>query len=232
MDQELRQDFMASCEVRSAFYRFLASVYLKELNEEQITALATMTVPGDTSLTAGYSLMKDYLSHYPPTPTEISVRQSLAVDYASTFLGAGHYEKLIAPPYESVFLSPAHILMQEPRDEVVRAYAAEGVRIDPADDTPEDHMGFELQFMAELLDRQAAALESENLDEARRLGGVSQDFLQDHLAKWTPLLCNAIDEHARTDFYKGVSSITRNFIQDEVELLPKILEALDEASEK
>lgn len=229
MDQELRQDLLACLDMRGAFYRFLASTYLKELTEEQIAAVRDMTVPEENSLSVGYSLMKDYIVHCPP---ELDVRQNLAVDYASTFLGAGHYEKLIAPPYESVFLSPAHILMQEPRDEVVRAYAAEGVRIDPADDTPEDHMGFELQFMAELLDRQAAALESENLDEARRLGGVSQDFLQDHLAKWTPLLCNAIDEHARTDFYKGVSSITRNFIQDEVELLPKILEALDEASEK
>lgn len=226
MDQELRQDLLASLEMRSAFYRFLASMYLKELTEEQIAALGDMVVPEDTSLSAGYGLMKDYITHYPP---ELDIRQNLAVDYASTFLGAGHYEKLIAPPYESVFLSPAHILMQEPRDEVVKVYASEGVRLDPSDDTPEDHMGFELQFMAELLDRQAAAFDSEDLDEARRLGEVSQGFLQDHLAKWTPMLCKAIDEHARTDFYKGVASLTRNFIQDEIELSSKILGIVDEA---
>ena len=225
MDQELRQDLLASLEVRSAFYRFLASIYLKELTEEQIAALGEMDVPEDTSLSAGYGLMKDYITHYPP---ELNIRQNLAVDYASTFLGAGHYEKLIAPPYESVFVSPAHILMQEPRDEVVKVYASEGVRLDPSDDTPEDHIGFELQFMAELLDRQMVAFESEDLDEARRLGNVSLDFLQDHLAKWTPLLCRAIDEHARTDFYKGVSSLTRNFMQDEAEIIPRILEILGE----
>lgn len=225
MDQELRQDLLASLEMRSAFYRFLASIYLKELTEEQIAALGEMDVPEDTSLSAGYGLMKDYITHYPP---ELNIRQNLAVDYASTFLGAGHYEKLIAPPYESVFVSPAHILMQEPRDEVVKVYASEGVRLDPSDDTPEDHIGFELQFMAELLDRQMVAFESEDLDEARRLGNVSLDFLQDHLAKWTPLLCRAIDEHARTDFYKGVSSLTRNFMQDEAEIIPRILEILGE----
>lgn len=225
MDQELRQDLLASLEMRSAFYRFLASIYLKELTEEQIAALGEMDVPEDTSLSAGYGLMKDYITHYPP---ELNIRQNLAVDYASTFLGAGHYEKLIAPPYESVFVSPAHILMQEPRDEVVKVYASEGVRLDPSDDTPEDHIGFELQFMAELLDRQMVAFESEDLDEARRLGNVSLDFLQDHLAKWTPLLCRAIDEHARTDFYKGVSSLTRNFMQDEAEIIPRILEILEE----
>lgn len=225
MDQELRQDLLASLEMRSAFYRFLASIYLKELTEEQIAALGEMDVPEDTSLSAGYGLMKDYITHYPP---ELNIRQNLAVDYASTFLGAGHYEKLIAPPYESVFVSPAHILMQEPRDEVVKVYASEGVRLDPSDDTPEDHIGFELQFMAELLDRQMVAFESEDLDEARRLGNVSLDFLQDHLAKWTPLLCRAIDEHARTDFYKGVSSLTWNFMQDEAEIIPRILEILGE----
>lgn len=225
MDQELRQDLLASLEMRSAFYRFLASIYLKELTEDQIAALGEMDVPEDTSLSAGYGLMKDYITHYPP---ELNIRQNLAVDYASTFLGAGHYEKLIAPPYESVFVSPAHILMQEPRDEVVKVYASEGVRLDPSDDTPEDHMGFELQFMAELLDRQMVAFESEDFDEARRLGDVSQAFLQDHLAKWTPLLCKAIDEHARTDFYKGVSSLTRNFIQDEAEIIPGILAILGE----
>ena len=82
--------------------------------------------------------------------------------------------------------------------------------------------------MAELLDRQMVAFESEDFDEARRLGDVSQAFLQDHLAKWTPLLCKAIDEHARTDFYKGVSSLTRNFIQDEAEIIPGILAILGE----
>lgn len=229
MDKELRQDVIASCEARSAFYRFLASVYLKELTEDQIAAIGAMEVPEDTSLSAGYGLMKDCITHYPP---ELNIRQNLAVDYASTFLGAGHYEKLIAPPYESVFMSPAHILMQEPRDEVVKAYASEGVRIDPSDDTPEDHMGFELQFMAELLERQIAALQSEDDSEARRLGEVLQAFLQDHLAKWTPLLCSAVDEHARTDFYRGVSSLTRNFIQDEVVLLPKILDTINETSSK
>ena len=159
MDNELRQDLLATCETRSDFYRFLASLYLKELTEEQIATLRDLVVPEDTSLSTGYGLMKDYIVQCPP---EVNVRQALAVDYASTFLGAGHYEKLIAPPYESVFLSSAHMLMQEPRDEVVKIYASEGVRIDPADDTPEDHMGFELQFMAELIDRQAEALRSED----------------------------------------------------------------------
>lgn len=45
MDQELRQDLLASLEMRSAFYRFLASIYLKELTEDQIAALGEMDVP-------------------------------------------------------------------------------------------------------------------------------------------------------------------------------------------
>ena len=63
--------------------------------------------------------MKEYLRH-----RDSGTRQELAVDYARVFLCAGMYEQLMAPPYESVYTSEEHLLMQDARDSAVAFYLA------------------------------------------------------------------------------------------------------------
>ncbi len=219
MEESFKQDVQESSEARASFYRFLSSVYLKELTDEQIEDLAHRSYPDDGSLMAqGYAMIFEYLRH-----RDSGTRQELAVDYAHTFLSAGTYERLVAPPYESVFTSAQQLLMQEARDGAVKSYRAEGLALPIDNTTPEDHLGFELQFMALLVDRAAEALESGDEGEFFRLVRAQDDFLSKHLGNWIPAFAKAIDKNARTDFYRGIGMLTEGFVRLERELIDEML---------
>jgi TorA maturation chaperone TorD len=210
MDTALKQDVLYSCTARASFYRFLASIYKLELTPEQIEAMASQSFPKDGAIGEGFALISEYLRH-----RDSGTRQDLAVDYAHTFLGAGNYDTVTAPPYESVFTSEEHILMQDARDGAVAFYRAEGLGLPLDGTTPEDHVSFEMQFMAELIDRMAKAVESNDYENAAHQLAVQSDFFAQHLANWLPDFTDAIREHCKTDFYRGIARVTDGFVEEE-----------------
>ena len=128
MDKTLMEEIVAANEARAAFDRFLASLFLYELKDDQIERLAHLEFERDGSKVAqGYAQMVEYLRH-----RNRATAQTLAVDYAHTFLGAGTYDHVLAPPYESVFTSKQRLLMQDARDGALAYYRSEGVDL-PAD---------------------------------------------------------------------------------------------------
>lgn len=212
MDETLRRDILASCAPRASFCRFLASLFLYEPTDEQIETMAHADLPADAAgeIGRGYALIAEYLRH-----RDQGTRQEIAVDYARTFLGAGHYETITAPPYESVFTSEDHLLMQDARDGVLAHYRAEDLDLPADNTTPEDHVGFELQFMATLVERMAAAIEAGDDARTRELVERQRGFLDEHLANWLPAFTRAIDANCTTDFYRGVACLTRGMLEEE-----------------
>ena len=217
-----REELVAMNTARKGFYEFLASVYKVELTEEQIESLAKCDLPADDEFVgAGYSAVKEYLRH-----RDSGTRQELAVDYARVFLGAGMYEQITAPPYESVYTSPEHLLMQEARDEVVACYLSEGLGLPAENTTPEDHLSFELQFMAKLIERAQAALEAGDDARYAALCEKQRLFFDEHLAGWVPRLCADVRAYARTAFYRGIADITEGFLA----LEDQVIEPVDKAA--
>lgn len=220
MDKETRQQAVCTCQSRSAFYRFLSSVFFLELTDEQIEDLAKQDLPYDEgTIGEGYGIISEYLRH-----RDSGTRQELAVDYAHTFLGAGNYDTIIAPPYESVFTSEERLLMQEARDGAVAHYLSEGLSLPPDNTTPEDHVSFEMQFMATMAERSAEALECGDEAEFERTMGVQRVFFEEHLANWLPGFVEAIEKNCRTDFYLGIAKLTRGLLESEKEILAEMAE--------
>ena len=184
-------------------YRFLGGAMLYELTDEQITILADSDFPDDDddpSCAEGYRWMRTYLAH-----RGSDARRDLAVDYARIFLAAGVYEGDTAVPYESVYLSEEHILMQGPRDEVVAAYRERGYAVREDMNVPEDHAGFELEFVALLADTIADGLETGE-DFSGALAQQS-DVIDKHLLSWLPMLQERVDQFAETRFYPALVRI-------------------------
>jgi len=142
---------------RAAFYRFLSDAFLHEFTAEQIAAMKGIAAPAgvDPQIAEGFDAIRRYLSRAGADP-----RTDLACEYARVFLSAGVYDGLTAEPYESVFTSDDHILMQDARDEVVHIYRENGIDVDASLHMPEDHMGLELEFLALMADRTAKAIET------------------------------------------------------------------------
>ena len=195
----------------AGFCRLLSSIYLFELTEDQIERFAHARFDNDGSVMAqGYQLIHEYLRH-----RNTATRQELAVDYAHTFLGAGVYTEIMAPPYESVFTSKQRLLMQVSRDGALKYYRSEMVEVSDErnKNTPEDHLGFELQFMALLADRASHALEGGCTECFADLVKKMRSFYRFHQENWLEDYCDAIDKYCRTDFYRGISLLTRGYLE-------------------
>lgn len=220
MDNATQQDVLRANEARADFYRFLANVLLHELTQQQIDALAAADLAADGELGEGYDRMAAYLRH-----RDTGTRQELACDYARVFLGAGTYDAITAPPYESVYTSPERLLMQDARDQVVACYRAQDLDLPADNTTPEDHAGYEFQFMATLIERANEALEAGNSERFAELVAAQRAFYRDHLAVWVPELANDVERFSTTGFYQGVACLLRGLMNSEADVLAD-LEAL------
>lgn len=212
---------------RAAFYRTLASYYFKELTQEQIEFVSSQTFEGmdcgDELIREGFDDMRKSLRKI-----NTGTRQELAVDYAHTFLAAGNYESFAATPFESVFTSELGLLMQEARDEVYKMYCDEQMQPNPSLQVPEDHLSFELEFMALLLDRLNEALQNEDLSRAKEYAQKAKKFHEEHQANWIDDFCDMVMEVSETRFYKGVSKVTRGFVHLEGGIVDEIALAIEE----
>lgn len=211
---------------RAAFYRRLAYYYLHELTQAQIEELAQLDFSdadgGDATIAEGYAQMSGSLARI-----NTGTRQQLAVDYAHTFLAAGNYETYAATPYESVFTSEAGILMQEARDEVYKMYCDEQMQPDEKLQIPEDHVAFEFEFMALLLDRLNGALLIDDHPRAAEYATKLQKFHREHQLNWIDDLCDAVEDVANTTFYCGLAKVTRGFVHLETAVIDDELELME-----
>ena len=191
---------------RASLYSFYGRIFQAEIDEVFIEGLRT-------AVDAQSDLLKDYLISLNGVATS-TVAQDLRCDYARLFLGMG--PKPVAP-YESVFLSEEHILMQEQRDQVVALFRTEGVVVEEGFGLPEDHLAVELAFMAYLCKKTQQALAQSDDEEALRLVGVQKQFLEDHLVAWVSLFADEVaacesKREGVSSFYVTIAAMMQQFI--------------------
>lgn len=130
--------------------------------------------------------------------------QNLAVDFATVLCGMSPHPVF---PYESTYADGDRLLMRPVRDDVVRAYAEAGFAVDPVLGLPEDHLAFELAFVAHLARREADAREAGDVRAADEAAGRRAAFARDHLARWVPRFAADWARATRSPFYRAVAQI-------------------------
>lgn len=204
-----------SMEARAATYSFLA----RALSEDEATAAFLEALRDDPPAT-GTELDAFAASLAGKGPDELEgVRRELAADHSATLLGMS---RAPVPPYESVYTSPQRLMMQDARDEVLRAYRAAGLAKDAAYHVPEDHVSLELDFMAALARRCAEGLGERTPEGARRAEealGAQRSFMDGHLRRWVPQLADDLEARAATPFYRGVAQLLRGLVAEDTAFL-------------
>ena len=207
---------------QSAAYGFVARLLRTEVDDEALGRLRAMRFPaasGNDHLDAGYRGLCAYLNAG-------GERQhgDLAVDFLHTFIGVTQDREQVAFPYESVYTSPEHLLMQDARDEVLAAYrAAKVVLVDEACE-PEDHLAFELEFMQLLGERAAEALEAGDDGSCANLLEARRAFLEEHLLNWVPDFADDVQRVARTGFYRALADIVLGVLETDQAFLEDVLD--------
>ncbi len=214
-----KADFQRLMKNRRDLYQFFARFFASEIDEEFYEQLKHIEFPADraenalTEFQDALIRLNEYFEYDAGETLE-----DLAADYAKTFLGAGVAQGDAAFPYESVYTSPKHIMMQDAWSEVCEIYEAKGIeRNDDAGDWLEDHISMEMEYMAYLCDEISEYTET--------LAGLEEQksFLNRHLLNWAPEFCLKIKDCADTEFYRMVGQLTTGFLQLDSFILDRMI---------
>lgn len=211
---------------REWMYRFLASVFIEEIDAPMLASLQEMSFPSFTETAApwqldldtGFRLIESFLTGFEgKTEEETSaLLEDLAADYAKVFLAAGDATGKAAFPYESIYAGFDSAFGGSLQMNLSALYASKGLTMrEDMFKIMEDHIGLELNYMAELLKEEADANETD----AEALRKQQKEFFQSHLINWAKQFAADIYKYTEKDFYKGIARITMGFLEAEHALM-------------
>lgn len=135
---------------------------------------------------------------------------TLSDDYTRLFIGPS---KVLAPPWESVFMSTDRLVFQEQTLEVRNWYRRMGLEPEKINQEPDDHIGLELAFLAHLAQLALQALENQNEEDFSFFLQAQKDFIEEHPLQWVGQWSADILDFGRTDFYKGISLLVKGVLK-------------------
>lgn len=131
-------------------------------------------------------------------------------DYTRLLVGPG---KVLAPPWESVYLKKERIIFQEETLLVREWYRRFGLESVKLHHEPDDHIGLELAFVANLAGKAFAAFE-EGSDEFTSLLEAQQQFLTEHTFVWASSWVDLMIENTKTDFFNGLALTVKGVLKE------------------
>lgn len=162
----------------------------------------------------GREALAAFLAQWPIDTQEAELIE-LKLDYGQLFFGPGEPN---AVPQGSVYLSEEQLLNDRSTMALMDFYQANGVNVDVDYPQPLDHIGL---FFA-VLDQTFGRLQLETDNQA--LIRFTQVLLQQHLLPWAPRCFELAQNHANSDFYRGIALLGCDFLlqmQQDFQLLAK-----------
>lgn len=192
------------CLARANLYRILAGVFVEEPSTHFLAALreaASLQSLRD----AGIAFDADFLDENFAT-----LADALACEYATLFASSGGF-----PPIESVRLTGR--FKQDPHFQVMNIYQRMGFeQVKGRFEVFPDQLGIELMFVAELLERCAAALEREDMPAYKKLEKEIKRFWTLHLGRWVRGYSGLIERAAGHSFYREMARFLGGFAMEEI----------------
>jgi TorA maturation chaperone TorD len=150
-------------------------------------------VPRDKRSREVFDFMREVVLAMPEV-AGVSLLDTLAADFSAIYLTGA----LDASPSESFWLSDDHLVCQDAMFDMREIYAADGLAVPDWRMRPDDHLVFQLQFVA------------------RRLAGISSDqqwlslacLLDHHLLRWLPDFTRRVSVRCDTPFYSALVLLT------------------------
>lgn len=107
-------------------------------------------------------------------------------------------------------------LWGDPSVWVRRFVKAHGLKLegDAYDGIP-DHIGHELELMAQLVAAELRARQAEDTAGAERLRGSQRALLFEQLLRWVPGFCQLVQDAAKLPFYDAVARLTVDLLDAE-----------------
>ena len=181
---------------------------LKQLKEADFPSSLTLlpnTGPGIEAMT----LVQQALSALSTDPDQ-EILDELAADYASIYLN----HNISASPEESVWLDEDSLMCQQSMFQVRSWYESHGLEIPDWRLRPDDHLVYELQFIAFLLGR----------DEQMETLEKTATFMDEHLLRWLGNFGERVLVRCDTPWFAGIAALTAAYCEELRDILAEVLQ--------
>ncbi|MFQ5543374.1 MAG: molecular chaperone TorD family protein [Nitrospiria bacterium] len=147
---------------------------------------------------------------------EYTFWQNLEIEYNRLFVGPYSPK---AHPYESIYRSPNHQVLDEQIFSICREYGLEGFFMKHDFHDLPDHIVAELEYMALLCEREYEARHNCRAEIALQYLLKQYDFLVKHLGVWASEFSNKIESSTDSPFYRSLAAVLRDFVSGDLENL-------------
>ena len=144
-------------------------------------------------------------------------------EYMRLFVGP---QKLVAPPWESVYRSHHGLLFQESTLTVREIYRKQGFQPEGYPRVPDDSLALELDFMGRMAEKSLTALQNGEDDALAETLAVQESFLRVHLLYWVPQMFERMTTSTFQLFYPKMTKILLAFMELDLELTQDMIKSL------
>lgn len=201
---------------RSKVYSLLSTVFLEQPHPGLVGFYREIS-----KVLKGFSELQGVESYLDKTRKRSSkeVSEELAASFTRLFRGT---IPLIPPPYESVYKGEQ--LFGEITSSVLQKYRSFGMGLRGSyKGEPPDYLGFELDFMRFLCEREAVAREDGDLKSLGKVLDAEKRFLEEHLLTWIGGFQGIIRKFDDKGFYQGWVDFTKNWLSQDYTVLGDLL---------
>lgn len=229
MTQEKREATELLLANRLYLYSLLHKTFGREPDSELLTLLSADTAGKAFALLSeekGDPLDRvgPFLSGLGAKKDDPDFLEELKAEYMHLFIGP---DKLVAPPWESVYRGEDAMLFQEVTLKVRETYRGYGLLPEGYPHVADDSLALELAFMAKLAERALEDLHNEDEVGLSRLLEGSEDFLKQHLLLWIPKFLERMHNAKSQLMYPQLCVVLDAFLKRDRDTLAELRSVLE-----
>jgi TorA maturation chaperone TorD len=188
----------------------LALLQDRELTPALLAELKLIGFPGNLGMVPVverqrqiFEAMRQVVVALPDAP-DTAFMDDLAADFAAIYLTGA----LDVSPSESFWLSDDQLVCQEAMFDMRGLYAADGLAVPDWRMRPDDHLVFQLQFLAKRLERLATRSRADSTLSIKNQWYSLAMLLDHHLLRWLPDFSSRVSARCDTGFYAALVLLT------------------------
>lgn len=209
------KEMMSELKISLAKEDMLRRIFLIEISDDNFDEILKISSDFD-EISKNHKLLSDIKNTINTKNTD-----EARYEYNRLFVGPRRPK---AVPYESTYFDYKNMFGTQTMD--VRAYyQSVGLKIDNGlfDKIPDDHIGYEFQFLYYLSYLALDKLSQNELDAVYEILELKAEFINAHPSKWFDKFTQAIINESGFEIFCSLASFLNEYLQNEMDKLKKFL---------
>jgi len=187
--------------------------YLRELAQDQVLKIISAKYPES-------ELMHSTADFLRAVEELLNIDEQQLIDVWAEYTRLFIAPRPIAIPFEAI--QRTGLFKGRSWEEVRKWFLEDGFVLEDKS-VLEDHAGVELEYIAKTCLKSYELLTKGSIEDFMKILERQRKFMEEHIMKWIPRLCDIISQNSRNSFYKAFAKFAKNFLEEDYQLLDKLL---------